>query len=272
MNIKSIIDCHVHSKNSYDSKELIKEYCQEAVKRGLAGIIITDHLDMDPDDISYGYYNYQNISSEIEESKRDYPELLLLHGVEITYQNEYHQEIKNIVNQFEYDFVIGSIHIVNIYGKKYFIDLPQIKNEFGVLSMELFVEAYYNEMKKLIDSSLFDTIGHFDVLRRYSPKNINITEISRSYYKKCLQKIIKRNIGLELNTSSIRHGLSDFYPTREILEKYFVEGGKIVTLGSDSHNKSTLGNHFSESINILREIGFESLSYYSNRKRIEMKI
>ena len=47
MKYKNIIDTHTHSDNSFDGNHSCMELCECVVKKGGAGIAITDHCDID---------------------------------------------------------------------------------------------------------------------------------------------------------------------------------------------------------------------------------
>ena len=62
--------------------------------------------------------------------------------------------------------------------------------------------------------------------------------------------------GIELNTSSFRYGLDDLQPSTDVLCLYHDLGGRILTIGSDSHKPEHLGAHIAECRDRLRTIGF----------------
>ena len=62
----------------------------------------------------------------------------------------------------------------------------------------------------------------------------------RDIVAEILEEAIRRDKGIELNTSSVRYGLSDLTPSVEILSLYHDLGGRILTIGSDSHKPNTL--------------------------------
>ncbi|MFX1254957.1 MAG: histidinol-phosphatase HisJ family protein [Promethearchaeota archaeon] len=268
-----LIDSHVHTNHSFDSNTSMTKYCQRAIQLGLKKITFTNHLDFDPEDISYGYYDYEKIQKDISQVQAQFPTLKVLHGVEITYQTECHKVIQEFLQNHDFDYVIGSVHILDFDNKKFFITLPGVRKAYLNYSMTGFIRLYYILMEKLITSSLFDVIGHFDVLRRYVPPTWdNIREESSEFARKCLKKAINCNIGLEVNCSGFRHGLGEPYPARELLMDYFNLGGKDITLGSDAHSASHLANFFEEGTQIIRKIGFKKLIYFSERKKIDIEL
>ncbi len=83
-----------------------------------------------------------------------------------------------------------------------------------------------------------------------------------------MAEILKRAIadgkGIEVNTSSVRYGLSDWQPERAILKLYRDLGGRIVTVGSDSHKPSHLGSYLSQATDLLRSLGFPGICTFSH--------
>lgn len=45
-----------------------------------------------------------------------------------------------------------------------------------------------------------------------------------------------------------------------------------IVLGSDAHRSVRVGEHFVTALNNLTEAGFEKVSYFLNRQRIDLKI
>ena len=75
--------------------------------------------------------------------------------------------------------------------------------------------------------------------------------------------IISDGKGIEINTSSLRYGLSDLKPSIDILKLYKELVGTIITIGSDSYKPEHLGNYIDESKDILKELDFSSFCTYN---------
>ena len=95
-------------------------------------------------------------------------------------------------------------------------------------------------------------------------------------FDRFLTAVIRKNKSLEINTRSIYKfhtlGVTDIWPDRKILKRYRELGGIRVTLGSDSHDTSTIGIYFDEAAAYLKESGFDFLCSYVNRKEIRQPI
>lgn len=87
-----------------------------------------------------------------------------------------------------------------------------------------------------------------------------------------LKVIIADGKGIELNTSSTRYGIDDTMPSRDILRLYKALGGKIITLGSDSHKKEHLGTYIEEGMRILKDMGYEKIYTFDRMVPIAHKL
>jgi histidinol-phosphatase (PHP family) len=72
-------------------------------------------------------------------------------------------------------------------------------------------------------------------------------------------------MGLEINTSSLRRGLQEFHPTREIVALAAKAGVEIFTIGSDAHSLEQVGDHLDEAQALLEE--FNLVNHVFNRRR-----
>ena len=87
-----------------------------------------------------------------------------------------------------------------------------------------------------------------------------------------LIQLIKKDKGIEINTSGIRYGLGMPHPNKEIIKRYKQLGGKIITMGSDAHKINDLGADFDVAGSILMDAGFQEISVFHNRTPDFVKI
>ena len=84
-------------------------------------------------------------------------------------------------------------------------------------------------------------------------------------YADIFKKLIERGKALEINTSGIKRG--DFtLPTADLLKLYYDLGGRLVTVGSDSHDIQYVGSGTDVAEQMLKEIGFDGVTVYVARK------
>ena len=87
----------------------------------------------------------------------------------------------------------------------------------------------------------YSVLGHLDLISRYDENGPYPFEKIKPMIQEILEIVIQDGKGIEINTSSHRYGLKDSQPSRDILKLYKELGGKIITIGSDSHKPEHLG-------------------------------
>ena len=105
----------------------------------------------------------------------------------------------------------------------------------------------------------YSVLGHMDLITRYDKAGIFPFEKIRPIIKEILKTIIADGKGIEVNTSCHRYGLNDLTPSTDILRLYRNLGGKIITIGSDSHRKEQLGTYLTDTISVLKTLGYEEV-------------
>ena len=77
---------------------------------------------------------------------------------------------------------------------------------------------------------------------------------------------------IEINTSSHRYGLQDLTPSRDILRLYRDLGGRILTIGSDSHRKEHLGAYILDTMEEAKKLGFEEIYTFEQMQPIAHRL
>ena len=95
-----------------------------------------------------------------------------------------------------------------------------------------------------------------DLIARYDKAGTYPFEKIKPIITEILRTVITDGKGIEVNTSSHRYGLSDLTPSRNILKLYRELGGRIITIGSDSHKPEHLGAFIEETKQELKSLGF----------------
>ena len=67
-------------------------------------------------------------------------------------------------------------------------------------------------------------------------------------------------------------GYCEFMPEREIVKRYRELGGYLITVGSDAHISQNSANSFDMAYEMIKEIGFENIYYYKNRRAIQCAV
>ncbi len=255
-------DCHVHTNISHDGISSIEEYLKYAPVIGVDEITFTEHYDdytgletkLKTLDV-LDYYNKYLLYTNNDALKTNF-------GIEIGLQPDLVNKIESIATQYPFDFIIGSSHIT---CKK---DMAMDKSFFEGYSRR---EAYLRYFKEVLQNiklyNQFDVYGHLDYVVRYG--GYDSKKIEYSEFKEILDEIlinlIKKDKGIEINTSGIRYGLGNPHPNIDVIKRYKELGGKIITIGSDAHKIQDLAKNFAEAFDILEHVGYKEIAIYHNR-------
>lgn len=255
-------DFHVHTNFSGDSQSTPEEMIQEAIRRGLKTICITDHHDINFTEPGFeiDFERYIPTLQMLQEKYRDQIELLI--GMEFGLNPEYGNFCKELAEKYPFDFIIGSLHVVDgmdPYYRKIFLD--RTDEEGYRRTFELTLESIHN-------ISDFDVLGHIDYIVRYG--KYQDREYSYAKYADYLDAILKYLIengkGLELNTSGWKYGLTFAHPHQDVLKRYKELGGEILTIGSDGHKPEHVAYDFHKVKDYLEACGFQYYTEFRQRK------
>jgi len=268
-------DFHMHSSFSTDSEASMEEMIQSAIHKGLKGICITEHYDID-------YPNYNGDSTpmfllDFDAYWNRYQELLtkykdkldLSFGVELGLQPHLAQTYYDQMQKYPFDFILGSVHTCNgndpYYPEYYFKDIEE-------------EEAYRNYFKFILENlevyDNFDSFGHLDYVVRYGPNKDRFYtyEKYRDILDPILIKLISMGKALECNAGALDRGLQTTNPSSAVLKRYRELGGELVTVGSDAHKPSAIGSSFRVAHDILTECGFKHYASFKNRAPVMHKL
>ena len=264
-------DYHIHTEFSDDSEYPIEEVVKDSVLLGLDEICFTDHVDYgikrDPDDprgieyrrggkgepefiplVNTDNRRYAEKISCLREKYKDKISIKL--GMEFGIQISTIPQFETLFSKYPFDFIILSVHQVD--NKEFWTQ----EFQEGKTQKE-YNERYYEEILGVIRKYHdYSVLGHLDLIKRYDKAGIYPFEKTKPVITEILKTAIADGKGIEINTSSHRYGLDDLTPSTEILKLYRKLGGRIITIGSDSHKKEHLGAYIDETKKILKELGF----------------
>ena len=256
-------DLHVHSAFSADSETPMEDSIEEALKKGLSYICFTDHIDYDypVDDLVFDFDlpAYFDALDRLKEKYRGRIEILT--GVELGMQKHLGPRYEELVKARPFDFVAASQHLVNNMD-------PYYPETFACRhDREVFGDYFRETLEDIRLFEDFDALTHLDYIVRYGKEERTYAlEDYREVIDEILKILIRRDKALEVNTAGIRKRLGDPNPKREVIRRYRELGGRLITVGSDSHKAYSIGYGYEETFRILKDCGFREMAVYKNRR------
>jgi len=257
------IDYHMHTTLS-DGHNTHEEMVLTAIEKGFDEIGFSDHFCIkQPCKWAVGAESIGMLEAKVREMKEKYGhQINILFGIEVDYFNNRQEEIRETLQKFNFDYVIGSVHFLDDWN--YDTD----KSRYEEFSNDFLYEWYFRELQKAAKSGLFDIMAHPDLIKKF---RIWPETSKEQLFKKTAGIFADSGVAFEINTSGKDRPCGEFFPGNELL-KAFYNAGVPATLGSDSHLKEQIGRHFDEAKTILKEIGYTMTSRFQNRIRTTIKV
>lgn len=272
---RNIIDTHIHSDNSKDAHHSVTLICEQAVKKGVRAIAVTDHCEC----IEYEEYNHavtcrQSVFETVKVRKVFEGQLAVATGVELGCPARNIDAVNDVMKN-KFDFVLASVH--RIRGKKkgfYHLDYKRDSNR-----PELLMPRYFDDIIETVEWNGFDSLAHLTYPLRCFPAeqlaDFSIMQCRDQIYY-ILETLARNKKALEINTSGGRIVTKDIetslFPPLEILKLFKKLGGEYVTVGSDAHSAYDVGRGIADAYDAALAAGFEYVTYYEGRVPLQLKI
>lgn len=283
-----LIDNHMHLEQYSYTLSALKEFVDQGRIRGIHEFGFSDHShhflefkeiyfkNVIMDDTPVGRYQKQWMQEEkksfcyrleeyvdlIEKGKRaGYPLRL---GIEVCYFPGEEEALRAILNQYPFDYVIGSVHWLEGWGF-------DTKKEFWAgRNADKVFEQYGEVLQKAIESELFDVIGHPYSCKAFGawPERLNLTPA----YVSIATSAKKHKVALEMNS-----GLAYRYPAATIcppigLLQIAAAHQCDFSFGSDAHRSADCGRGMGYLQQLAKEVGISIQPSYELRKRTEVAL
>jgi histidinol-phosphatase (PHP family) len=255
----------------YHAKDTLEEIIQKYIEKGFKAVGITEHIPpvsdklLYPDEIELGltaHELFQRFALYFEELGRlkslYQKDIYIYMGMETETYSGYIPHVKQLIQQFKPDYIVGSVHHVDDicfdYSRK---DYEKAIQQCG--SHEEMYLRYFDHQYEMIRILRPFVVGHFDLIRIHD-KNYE----QRLFTPKILEKI-QRNLSLikdlglvmDFNLRPLARGEKEPYITQFLL-KIVRKMNIPVVPGDDSHGKAQAGGHIKKAIQILEENGFNT--------------
>jgi len=268
----------------------VNETVQAAIEAGLSSICLTDHFPLplgyedptDEKDCAMAFSDYPKYQQEVDNATRKYGAYInILRGAEFDWISGYELWTHEQVNAWPFDYVIGSVHLLGQIederGKRNLIlDYKQEEFQRGIDyfgGIRPLGETYYQEVRAMVESGLFDGVGHLDLIKKFNDGTI-FSE-NQSWYQEAvlatLATIAESGMSIEINTAGWDKKCQDAYPSLWILREARLRGIPLTT-GSDAHVPENIGRNLDRAIELAKSAGFNHLVEYRRHRQIAVPL
>jgi len=267
-NESAVADYHIHPDFSIDAAGSVDEYCQAALDKGLVEICFTTHYDSNPDGLEtdrrmridgavvpLSFEGVAKYREAVLKAREDYigRGLEVKCGIEVGCYPGCEKHISELFNRFPFDYKLVAIHEINNIC---LCCQNRFESCFSRFDLDAMADKYFGLARDAVKSGLFDSIAHLDVYKKYGLKfyGENILAIHRGRVESLFSAMSEYGVGMEMNTSSLRRGHTEYYPSMEIVNLARNLGVNINAIGSDAHKPEEVAYDFETATAIAYEL------------------
>ncbi|MEG6523169.1 histidinol-phosphatase [Desulfotomaculum sp. 1211_IL3151] len=262
-----LTDYHIHVEKGQYTVEWLRKFYEHARHVGINDWGISEHAYrfIETKHIFWNHWVEQRQTEKMD----DYLNMILQaraeginvkFGIEIDYFPGKEKEIKEFIDGYPFDYVIGSVHWIDQWG----IDLSEMKEEWERRKVEDVWRDYFDRVESLIESRLFDIAAHLDLAKifKYIPTN---QDFLQEQYDRIARAFANSGTCIEISTAGLRKPVGEMYPQPLLLKTCFLNGVPIV-INSDAHNPEDVGADYDQALTLARGTGYRSIQTFTARK------
>ncbi|MFA5417578.1 MAG: histidinol-phosphatase [Bacteroidales bacterium] len=274
---------HQHSLFS-DGKMPPEEYVKQAIELGFVAMGFTEHSPL-PFETYFALPQHRE-QEYIEETnrltKKYVDKIKLYRALEQDFIPGVTEVFSAVSKRLQLAYSIGSVHLVKPEGSDdlWFIDGPERQkyddglDQFFGGDIRKGVTQYYRQMNQMIESQVFDVVGHLDKIKMHNAGRFFNPEDSwvQELVDETLDLIKEKSLIVEVNTRGIYKKRADsYFPDHSTLKK--VQQLKIpIIISSDAHLPEELNLGFTEAGQHLLDFEFTNTMFLNGNGWIEIPL
>ena len=262
-----LVDYHVHTARCGHARGAMERYVEHAIEAGLTELGFSDHLYMywlladqrDPE-LGMAEWEHDFYIQDVERCRARYRQDITIRlATEADYIPGHEQQLERILRDYDWDYVIGSVHFVEGWG----VDDSRYLSGFAEWDIDALYSRYFDLVGACAETGLFDTVGHADLVKKFGHRP---RADQSSAYAALARRFARAGVCVEINTAGLRKPVGEIYPHPDLLRACHTEGVP-VTLGSDAHAPNEVAADLTSACALLRSTGYSQFVRYVRRAR-----
>lgn len=257
-------DYHIHTKLCGHATGEMEQYVESALQIGLTEIGFSDHLpfvDVERPGLAMKLSQLTFYVQKIEQLRREYPDIIIRLGIEADYFPHLEHKIAELLAQYPFDYVYGSVHFLDNWS----FDSPYAYPEWNLADVDQVWEQYIELLHQAARSGLFDIISHIDLVKIHGFRPIGDM---LPQWESLIKTVRENGLTIEINTSGLRKPVKEIYPSEQIVALIKMYEIPIV-FGSDAHRPEDVGKDFDQAKQLVLKYNINSITQFSGRKIIK---
>lgn len=183
-------------------------------------------------------------------------------GIEADFVGGREDRIANLLDDREFDYVIGSVHFLGNRA----VDHDGYDIWEGVADPDRVWGRYFETVAEAARSGLYDVLAHPDLVKIWGADRPRPERDVRFYYEPAVEAIAEVGIAVEVSTAGLRKPVRELYPA-EAFGRMCVDAGAVFALSSDAHVPADIGYEYGRAVEAMREWGVGEVAVFEGRKR-----
>ncbi len=257
-------DYHSHTPLCLHAEGEPEAFVERALAMGLQAYGIADHAPMPPQQEPFDAWRMRNneLPAYLEWIERARAAargtgLRILAGLECDWIPGIEPWIEHLRHEYDWDYLIGSVHYL---GNGDSVDDAIFANQSITGSAAGDWTAYWRAVRDMIDSGLFDIVGHIDLVKIWNRRPAGDL---MPYYEPVLQALCGSGMVVELNAAGWHKPCAEQYPSAELL-RALLERNIPLTINSDAHRPGELSRNWEQALALLHRLCPNGLREYAH--------
>jgi histidinol-phosphatase (PHP family) len=259
-----IVDYHMHLRDERGGIDhtagAVEPFVERARERRVDEIGFTEHVYYFEQTRSFWPWPYYierchfdldtYVDAVLEAKRRGLPVKL---GLEVDWAGERADELAEVLAPYPWDFLLGSVHMVDGHaidnGPGLWAELPE----------DEVWQRYVETLAAAARSRHFDVLSHPDLAKIYGVRG------SDEQYRELADAVDESGVALEISTAGLRKPVAELYPDARLLRF----SSAPVTFASDAHEPVLVGEDFEGAVALARASGRDTVSVFDGRVRTQ---
>jgi histidinol-phosphatase (PHP family) len=268
-----VTDLHVHLRPDdldqtaadHFTPANVERYREVASERGVTSLGVSEHVHRFRQALSVWDHPFwvQNAVDDLDEYcafVRDETDLLL--GIEADYVFGREDRMANLLDEHEWDYVIGSVHFLQDRA----LDMRGDWDVWRSGDPDRVWRRYFETLGEAARTGMFDVLAHPDLVKVWGGGAPRPDGDLRRFYDLAMDGIADSDVAIEVSTAGLRKPVGEIYPAPAFLDMC-LEAGRPVALSSDAHVPADLAFRYDDALELLSGIGVTELATFERRER-----
>ncbi len=183
-------------------------------------------------------------------------------GVEMDFVPGREDRIANVLEEHEWDYVIGSVHFLG-HGA---LDWEEYDVWREGRSAEQIWKEYFATLAVAASSGLYDVMAHPDLVKHWGRDRPWPEGDLRRFYEPAVEAFVEAGVAVEISTAGLRKPIGEMYPSPAFIDMC-VDAGLDFTLSSDAHVPIHIGHGFEVATALMNDLGIDHVCVFEGRDR-----